>query len=336
MFFSDILGQEMPIKIIQNAIKRKKCSHAYLFVGPEGVGKKSTAFAFARLLNCKEKVGIDDKGEKHASNGDNFDLQGMNIYDSCGECISCKKIKKGIHPDVSFIYPEKKDIRINQMRVLKYQAQFKPMEGSRKVYIIAQAHMMNKESANSVLKLLEEPPDKVLIILIAQNKYGILPTIISRCQVIKFNLLPSDLIIRSLKEKYNIEEKKALFFSQLSRGSIGKAFSYCEEKMDETKKKADSLISKTEKGDFISLFSESEKLSFSKEKEELKKILNIMLVFYREKMYEKPTREWIRILEVILQTKENIKRNINVGLALDEMFLNINRIIENKKFAETI
>jgi DNA polymerase-3 subunit delta' len=336
MFFSDVLGQELPIKIIQNAIKKEKCAHAYLFVGPEGVGKKSTAFAFARLLNCKNRIAIDSKGEKHESNGDNLDLQDINIYDSCGECISCKKIKKGIHPDVSFIYPEKKDIRINQMRVLKYQAQFKPMEGRWKVYIIDKAHMMNKESANSVLKLLEEPPDKVLIILIAQNKYGILPTIISRCQVIKFNLLPSDLIIRSLKEKYNIEEKKALFFSRLSHGSIGKAFSCCEEKMDETKKKADLLISKMKKGDFISLFSESEKLSFSKEKEELKKILNIMIVFYREKMYENPTSEYIKILEVILQTKESIKRNINVGLALDEMFLNVNKIMENKKFAEII
>ncbi len=336
MVFSDILGQEMPIKIIQNAIKREKCAHAYLFVGPEGVGKKSTAFAFACLLNCKNRIAIDSKGEKHEFNGDNLDLQDINIYDSCGECISCKKIKKGIHPDVSFIYPEKKDIRINQMRVLKYQAQFKPMEGRWKVYIIDKAHMMNKESANSVLKLLEEPPDKVLIILIAQNKYGILPTIISRCQVIKFNMLPSDLIIRSLKEKYNIEEKKALFFSRLSHGSIGKAFSCYEEKMDETKKKADSLISKINKGDFISLFSESEKLSFSKEKEELKKILNIMIVFYREKMYENPASEYIRILEVILQTKESIKRNINVGLALDEMFLNVNKIMENKKFAEII
>ena len=108
MFFSDILGQEMPIKIIQNAIKRKKCSHAYLFVGPEGVGKKSTAFAFARLLNCKEKVGTDDKGEKHASNGAHFDLQGMNIYDSCGECISCKKIKKGYSGRSSIRIPNAK------------------------------------------------------------------------------------------------------------------------------------------------------------------------------------------------------------------------------------
>ena len=93
MFFSDVLGQEMPIKIIQNAIKREKCAHAYLFVGPEGVGKKSTAFAFARLLNCKNRIAVDNKGEKHESTGDNLDLQDINIYDSCGECISCKKIK---------------------------------------------------------------------------------------------------------------------------------------------------------------------------------------------------------------------------------------------------
>ncbi|MCK5533643.1 DNA polymerase III subunit delta' [bacterium] len=335
MYFSNILGQEIPLKIIQNAVKAEKYAHAYLFVGPEGVGKKSTAFAFARLLNCKHRVAIDNKGEKHASGAD-LALQDINTYDACGECISCKKIEKQIHPDVSFIYPEKKDIRINQMRTLKYQAQFKPMEGSCKVYIIDKARMMNKESANSVLKLLEEPPDRVLIILIAQNKYGILPTIISRCQVIKFNLLSDNLIVRSLREKYKIEEEKALFFSQLSNGSIGKAFSLSQGKTEESKKKADFLIAKIIQGDFISLFSESEKLSFSKDREELEKILSIMMAAYKQKMYKNPNGKYQSILEIILQTKENIKRNINVGIALDEMFLSINRIIEDKEIARII
>ncbi|MCE5172434.1 DNA polymerase III subunit delta' [Paenibacillus profundus] len=163
MSFEHILGQERAKKILQNGLRSGKVSHAYLFSGPKGTGKLGAAFTFTKALFCER---LQD--------------------DACDECLSCRKIEHGNHPDVQVISPEGQSIKIDQIRELQREFSYRTHAAGRKVYIIEQAESMTVQAANSLLKFLEEPTSPITAILITENGQAMLPTIQSRSQGVPF------------------------------------------------------------------------------------------------------------------------------------------------------
>jgi len=213
MSFQRILGQDQPKRIIQNALANNSVSHAYLFYGPESIGKKLTAVEFAKALNCEVS------GPK----------------DNCGDCPACRKIDQGIHPDFFLLEPQKSSptgrnasIKVEEIRELQKKLAYLPYEAKTKVAIIDGAETMNPQAANTLLKTLEEPPASTILILIASNPYQLLPTLVSRCQGVKFHLLSTEAVRRILRQSAASEtdgfsEKELDLRTLRSMGRISRA-----------------------------------------------------------------------------------------------------------------
>lgn len=202
--FGDIIGQDKAKRILRLAFSRHKTSHAYLFQGPTGVGKKLTAKAFAAFLHCQ----AEDRDR----------------LDSCGQCPSCRKMASGNHPDFLQIVPDGNQIKIDQIRALKKTLAYSPVEDGYRVVVLADIHqfMMRAEVANSLLKTLEEPPARTVFILTAVEAAGILPTIVSRCQVIPFYPLPYEQVSAALANE-GLSADQAYVMASIAEGSIGRA-----------------------------------------------------------------------------------------------------------------
>ena len=177
-------------------LKKGKVPHAFLFTGMEGSGKRHAAIVFARALNCRNKaiyIKNHDASEK--------------IF-RCS-CRSCTKIKSDRHPDIHRVSPDGTYIKIDRIRELGRVLYMKPYEAETRVAIIEKAHMMNREAANALLKALEEPPDNTVIILTGLRKSDFLPTIVSRCQIIRFAPVSGAVIKKILMEKWSMDEDEA-------------------------------------------------------------------------------------------------------------------------------
>jgi DNA polymerase III delta' subunit len=205
--FADLIGETRPVTVLRNAIRRDRVAHAYLFHGPDGVGKSTAARLFAQALNCQR---VQDGAE-----------------DACGECRSCLFIAKGNHPDVQTVTLEldekrrqKTEIAIDQVRELIHDAHLKRVLGRYKVYIIDPADRMNQYSANALLKVVEEPPREVVLILVASQPAALLPTIISRCQKVAFQLAGTAAISKRLQQ-LGIGKPTAALLAALSGGRPG-------------------------------------------------------------------------------------------------------------------
>lgn len=218
MSFKDIKGQDKPIEILRQHIRQSRLSCGYLFTGPEGVGKKMIARTLAKALNCE--------------NG---------TLDSCDRCASCLRIEKGQHPDVYLINAavavninaeqnksERGDsdaIKISHIRQLQKDISLKPYEAKLKVFIIDDAHNLTPEASSALLKILEEPPDKSLIILVSAKPAGLFKTIISRCQVLKFYPLARSKLGELLSKDYGLDANLAHFLAYFCEGRLGRALS---------------------------------------------------------------------------------------------------------------
>ena len=162
MRFDDIVGQHSVVKNLKNSIANGRVAHAYMFCGPDGVGKSVAALLLAMSVNCRSGV-----------------------VDPCGICPSCIRARDGNHPDIISVRTSKAIIHVDQMRELQCDMQKKPYERGTKEYIIYQSEKMNDEAQNCLLKTLEEPPKHVIIILLCQSSYSMLQTIVSRCRVLR-------------------------------------------------------------------------------------------------------------------------------------------------------
>jgi DNA polymerase-3 subunit delta' len=206
MSFSDIYGQERQNAVLRSAMERGRVSHAYLFHGMKGVGKKTTAGIFAKALNCKEEDS-----------------------DSCDSCSSCVKMDHGNHPDFIPIEPEGFFIKIEAVRALQGQIKFRPFEGKKRVFVITDAERMNIPAANALLKTLEEPTSSNILILISSRPHELPRTVVSRCQRLRFNPLGRDVIAAFLMDRYSLDEEAARLIAASSGGSIGRALEMKEE-----------------------------------------------------------------------------------------------------------
>jgi DNA polymerase-3 subunit delta' len=167
MALRDVPGQPRARTLLQNAIRSGRVAHAYLFAGPAGSGRRAMAQAFAQTLFCEKR------GE-----------------DACGECLECRKVLHGNHPDLHTVVPDGASVKIEQIRELQRELSYRSPGAGRKVYIIEGSETMTVQAANSLLKFLEEPPSPVVAILIAPGPQSVLPTILSRSQLVPF--VPGD------------------------------------------------------------------------------------------------------------------------------------------------
>lgn len=203
MQFSDVKGQEKAIHILQRAIQNRHIAHAYLFTGPEGVGKKKTALALAQYLNCAAP-----------------DIQ---HFSSCEHCPSCIQSVSGSQPDLIMLEPDGSSIKIEQIRSLLSKVSLRNYENAYKVIIINDAHLMTEQAANCLLKTLEEPTDNTVFILITAQVQNLPVTILSRCQQIQFHLLPPAMIQDILQALHPERQSQIGLVTALAKGSVSAA-----------------------------------------------------------------------------------------------------------------
>ncbi|MBM6386723.1 MAG: DNA polymerase III subunit delta' [Paenibacillus sp.] len=175
MSFQQIMGQQAAKQMLQSSLRRQAISHAYLFSGPAGSGQLKTAVTFAKAIFCTE---LED--------------------DACGQCLECRKVEHGNHPDLTMLVPDGNNIKIDQIRDLQRIFSYRSEAGHPKVYIIEQAEKMTVQAANSLLKFLEEPQVPAVGILITDNGQAMLPTIRSRSQLVPFSALNPEEMLQAL------------------------------------------------------------------------------------------------------------------------------------------
>ncbi|MDH7602974.1 MAG: hypothetical protein QHI38_12580 [Armatimonadota bacterium] len=199
--FDKIIGQELAKRVLRKAACSGNPAHAYIFLGPEGIGKLTTAVEFAKALNCESP----------------------NDGSPCCDCAICRTIDQGNLPDVRVWSPEGKNTRIDLMREMRELSALKPMRARWKVNIIEQGDTLNEEAANCILKLIEEPPDFLVNILLYRSPVAVLPTIWSRCSVVRFVQVSTEELADRLVSDYGIDREQAHLLASYAQGCPGRA-----------------------------------------------------------------------------------------------------------------
>lgn len=290
MGFEQLAGNQKIAKELKNYVYQNKASHSYLFYGQEGIGKKQFAQEFARMLLCETPQ-------------------------ETTPCNSCIKYQSNNHPDFSLIESDGKSVKIEQIRNIQEAIAQKPIQSSKKVYIIDDSDKMTKEAQNCLLKTLEEPPEYATIILIASNESKLLATIKSRCTKIAFQNIQTSEMIAYLKEKGIQENNPNLL--KLYNGSIGKAIRL-QEKRD-IYEQVETIINTIEKQDIVEVFKQAEILY--KEKEIIQELLEYMNILLYQKAIQNPL--YLPTINTIEQTKKRLASNANHDMSIDNMLLTI-------------
>jgi len=280
------------------------------------------AVSFAKALNCKE---------------DN--LKG------CKSCSSCLKIEKGNHPNFRMITPDGESIKINQIRTLKIELGYKIYEGKKRVWIIDEAEKLTQQAANSLLKVMEEPPGDLVLILITHLSRFLPATVLSRCKIIQFSALSAQHISEILREKAKLQEHLIPLVSGLAQGSVGEAFRLAQnEDIFQEREKIFKLV-KEGKPLSAKVFELSEKWC-KRESSEIEALLNMVLFFIRDilmlKIGEMPSvfnkdkveelsslkdkysfSTLYKGIEAVEESKTFIQANVSTQLAIEGMWMRI-------------
>ena len=201
MGWMDIQGQPLALQILQTHLRQQRIAPAYLFAGPEGVGKRLTALELAKALNCQQPEG------------------------PCGQCPHCRRIIRQIHPDVHLLTPKGAlgVIHMEGVRQILGRIALRPFMGRYQVAILDGADRLTEEAANGLLKSLEEPPSQTRFVLLTSQPSSCLPTIVSRCQLIRFQRLPASVIAQLLVRQQTCDAATAEQVSRLAQGSCERA-----------------------------------------------------------------------------------------------------------------
>jgi DNA polymerase-3 subunit delta' len=257
----NLLGHEWAVDMLRQHVARDTARHAYLFAGPPGVGRRTLALRFAQALNCAQTIepGIP-----------------------CGKCRDCKQIEAMQHPDLTIIQADSEGgtLKVDQVREARRSLTLKPYQSKYRVAIFLRFQEANDNAANALLKVLEEAPSYAVLILTADNPEAVLPTILSRCEVLRLRPVPVEIVGSFLKEK-GADEESARLISHISGGRPGYALRLMQDSSAlefRAEKLADlqTLLpaSRVEK------FSYAEKLS--KDKELMRRVLTIWISFWRD------------------------------------------------------
>lgn len=268
--FKDIIGQESIKKHLQTAIKTGNLSHAYIINGEYGSGRQTIASALAKTIQCQSKT--DDT-------------------DACGVCTSCKQAESHNHPDIKYITHDKTSISVNDIREqLNNDISIKPYSSEYKIYIIPDANKMTEQAQNALLKTIEEPPVYAIIILLTENCDSLLPTIRSRCVTLTMNPVEKDKICTYLENKFQLEAEQAQIAANYCQGNIGKAIRFASSSdFIEMKNQVLKLLKNLDSMDIASIIDTIKE--FSTHKNDINDYLDLMLLWYRDVLMFKVTKD---------------------------------------------
>ncbi len=324
MPFSDIVGHQQQLETLRQSLEKNRLHHAFLFLGPEGVGKRTVALSLAMAVQCLEKVG-----------------------DFCGGCPNCTQIRVGHHPDVRLIepLPGKKEIGIQQVRELERELNFHPFSGRKKIAILDPATLMNASAQNALLKTLEEPPRDSLLILVSTGAGGLLPTLLSRCLRLSFAPLPVELVAGFLVSQRGIDQEEARILAAMTMGSLGMAIKLEAEDLVAKRKAWAEKICSLDPKNYRGGLSLAEELAGTRE--ESLEFLEWLEGWYRDILIyratgspqgicnlhiEKSIKDQAKLydlerilffLSLAVKTRERVQRNVNRRMALENLFTEV-------------
>ncbi len=289
-----IIGHRTQQKRLKALFKKNNIPHALLFSGPEEIGKRTTALWFLRMINCLKEDG------------------------PCLKCRSCYEIEEKIHPDVFQIFPEEKEVKIKQIQEITEKSSYKGVKARFKGFIINDAHLMNAQAQNSLLKTLEEPTGSTIIILVTSYPYMLFPTVLSRLFEMKFHFVSE----KEISKKIESEE-----VTRLAMGRPGRAINYLEfpEKILDAKKEKE-VVKDMFKEDLSARFLKIKNI-IKEDKGEL--FLEYLLEALQEKIKEgiKEKKSIQRYIKALKETEEAIflcaKTNVNMRLILEKIIIKI-------------
>ncbi len=326
----NIVGHEHAVDILRRTLAAKQVRHAYLFAGPQHIGKTLLAHRFAQTLLCTG--GPDPR---------------FAPSDPCNACLSCRKVLHGNHPDIHVIAkpPDKQAILIEQIRMLQSDAARRTLEGRRNIFIIQDAHEMNLQAANCLLKTLEEPEADVVLLLTVPETGLLLPTILSRVQLITMQLLPVTQIKSALVQQWEVEPEEADLIAALAAGRMGWAILAVEddEMLAERKEQLD-LLTKVLTAGKVQRFEIVQQLGTDGEK--IRSLLELWLLWWRDivlaandcldltinvdrrdllkvQAAKIGSSEAQRMIRTLLQTQETLDQNVSARLALEVLMLDM-------------
>jgi DNA polymerase-3 subunit delta' len=279
-----ILGHDLLKTLIQRFVQNETLPHAMLFQGPPGIGKKSFAFATAKYINCAGEPG-----------------------NAACRCNVCSRIGRGVYLDVSVLEPEgsARVIKIEKIRELQDSASLTPTEARKKCSLFFDAERMSVGAANSLLKILEEPPSHLVMILTTTNMNEILPTIRSRCMTFRFSTLPTDKIKAWLREIHNVEQTLSEVASLLSEGRPGLALEIAKGGFIKRRQELVKELDIFDQYGFAALFRTAQNLSDMSPS--LSSTLDDLLIWYRDLLVERLASDAPDLL-INEDQKEEIKK----------------------------
>lgn len=330
--FDQITGNERVKNLLRRMLEEQRIPGALLFSGEEGIGKKLFALELARALNCRSRIGVE----------------------ACGNCPICKRIstinfptsdeveeRRRIfwtdHPDVGVVEPPTRVFHVAQMRTIEREANFRPYEGNARVFIIDDADKLNDQSANALLKTLEEPPRTANIVLITSRPAVLLPTIRSRCQQIRFSPLTAAEIERHLLDNKLANAADARLRARCAAGSIGRALS---DDVESYKQRREAMLGVLEAlaltGDRTRLLRAAEGLNDARNKDNYEANLELLETLIRDALLVSVVADQERVVNPdVLPRLEQLARGLDRRRAADwiaqieevreQLIVNINR-----------
>ncbi|MDC3414887.1 DNA polymerase III subunit delta' [Aquibacillus sp. 3ASR75-11] len=318
--------QPLVSKMLTNGFKQNRVSHAYLFYGPKGTGKRAMGSLLTKTLFCKKKTDIEP----------------------CQDCKDCHRIDSGNHPDVHWISPDGQTIKKEQILHLQKEFTYTGMESNQKVYIIDQADRMTTNASNRLLKFLEEPNKETTAILLTENSQSILQTIRSRCQMMAFKPLNTVALQNQLMDK-GLTEANARLMVALTNNLSDAMELDKDEWFANARKIVVQLIEVLQsKPEESLLFIHNSWMHHFKDREQIQQGLDLLLLWFKDLIYhatgnealivfmyeqermEKSALIWSRqhitnVLQSIMDAKKKIGQNVNPALVMEQLTLQIQR-----------